>query len=161
MLLAAGCRVPPGVIVPPRPTEAPKMGAALFAAAVFCPLAADAGTIVGLVDGNSLVMIDAADRKVTGKVHIKGGFDKILGIDRRPADGKLYGITSDGTIVTIDVNSGEASGKAKLSEAWKSGITTTIDFNPVADRLRVMWSDGANVRVNVDDGKVTLDGSHK
>ena len=83
-------------------TIAAKMGAALFAAAVFCPLAADAGTIVGLVDGNSLVMIDAADRKVTGKVHIKGGFDKILGIDRRPADGKLYGITSDGTIVTID-----------------------------------------------------------
>lgn len=142
-------------------TIAAKMGAALFAAAVFCPLAADAGTIVGLVDGNSLVMIDAADRKVTGKVHIKGGFDKILGIDRRPADGKLYGITSDGTIVTIDVNSGEATGKAKLSEAWKSGITTTIDFNPVADRLRVMGSDGANVRVNVDDGKVTLDGSHK
>ena len=142
-------------------TIAAKMGAALFAAAVFCPLAADAGTIVGLVDGNSLVMIDAADRKVTGKVHIKGGFDKILGIDRRPADGKLYGITGDGTIVTIDVNSGEATGKAKLSESWKSGITTTIDFNPVADRLRVMGSDGANVRVNVDDGKVTLDGSHK
>ncbi|MFN8481582.1 MAG: c-type cytochrome [Anaerolineae bacterium] len=31
MLLAAGCRVPPGVIMPPRPTEAPKMGAALYA----------------------------------------------------------------------------------------------------------------------------------
>jgi hypothetical protein len=142
-------------------TIASKTVAALFAAALFSPIATSAGTIVGLVDGNSLVMIDPANRKVTGKVHIKGGFNKILGIDRRPADGMLYGITSNGTIVTIDVKSGETTNKAKLSKAWKSGITTTVDFNPVADRLRVMGSDGANVRVNVDDGKVTLDGSHK
>lgn len=142
-------------------TIASKTVAALFAAALFSPIAASAGTIVGLVDGNSLVMIDPADRRVTERVHIKGGFNKILGIDRRPADGMLYGITNDGTIVTIDVKSGETTNKAKLSEAWKSGITTTIDFNPVADRLRVMGSDGANVRVNADDGKVTLDGSHK
>jgi hypothetical protein len=142
-------------------TIASKTVAALFAAALFSPIATSAGTIVGLVDGNSLVMIDPANRKVTGKVHIKGGFNKILGIDRRPADGMLYGITSNGTIVTIDVKSGETTNKAKLSKAWKSGITTTVDFNPVADRLRVMGSDGANVRVNADDGKVTLDGSHK
>jgi len=94
-------------------------------------------------------------------VHIKGGFDKILGIDRRPADGLMYGVTSDGTIVTIDPQSGQTASKSKLSEARKSGITTTIDFNPVADRLRVMGSNGANVRVNVDDGKATLDGAHK
>jgi Flp pilus assembly pilin Flp len=59
--------------------------AALFAAALSGPTAVEAGTIVGLVDGNSLVMIDAASRKVTGKVHIKGAFDRIVGIDVRPA----------------------------------------------------------------------------
>jgi hypothetical protein len=31
----------------------------------------------------------------------------------------------------------------------------------VADRLRVMGSDGTSLRVNVDDGKATVDGSHK
>ena len=36
-----------------------------------------------------------------------------------------------------------------------------MDFNPVADRLRLMSNDGTNLRVNVDDGKVTTDGSHK
>jgi hypothetical protein len=142
-------------------TIASKILAALFAVALFSPTALQAGTMVGLLDGNSLVMIDTASRRVTGKVHLKGGFDKILGIDMRPADGLLYGITSDGTIVTIDLKSGQATKKSKLSEAWKSGIATTIDFNPVADRLRVMGSNGANVRVNVDDGKVTIDGSHK
>jgi Domain of unknown function (DUF4394) len=140
---------------------ASKSIAALFAAAFLNPVLAQAGTLVGLVDGNSLVMIDAASRKVTEKVHIKGGFDKILGIDARPADGMIYGIANDGAIVAIDPKSGQATIKAKLSEAWPSGVTTTIDFNPVADRLRVMGSNGANVRVNVDDGKVTKDGSHK
>jgi len=31
----------------------------------------------------------------------------------------------------------------------------------VADRMRLMGSDGTNLRANVDDGKVTVDGSHK
>lgn len=138
-----------------------KAAAVLFTATLLSPAGAQAGQIIGLVNGNALVMIDPGTPRVTGTVHIKGGFNKILGIDVRPADGKLYGITGDGTVVTIDPKSGEATNKSKLTEAWKSGITTTIDFNPVADRLRVMGSNGANVRVNVDDGKVTLDGSHK
>jgi hypothetical protein len=37
----------------------------------------------------------------------------------------------------------------------------TVDFNPAADRLRVIGSDGTSLRVNVDDGKVTKDGSLK
>ena len=36
---------------------------------------------------------------------------------------------------------------------------TTVDFNPVADRRRAIDSDGTSLRVNVDDGKVTKDGS--
>jgi hypothetical protein len=51
--------------------------------------------------------------------------------------------------------------KSKLSEALKPGVTASVDFNPVADRLRLMGSDGTSLRVNVDDGKVTVDGSHK
>lgn len=138
-----------------------KAAAAIVVAALLSPNEGQAGQFIGLVDGNSLVTIDTDSRKVTGRLHIKGGFDKILGIDVRPADGLLYGITSEGTVVTIDRKSGQATNKSKLTEAWKSGITTTIDFNPVADRLRVMGSNGANVRVNADDGKVTLDRSHK
>jgi len=40
-------------------------------------------------------------------------------------------------------------------------VVATVDFNPVADRLRVMGSDGTNLRVNVEDGKAIVDGSHK
>ena len=105
-------------------------------------------------------MIDPASRKVTGKAEIKGA-GPILGVDVRPADGMLYGIDGDGNIVTIDPKSGQAMMKSKLSESWKQGVTTSFDFNPAADRLRLMSSDGVSLRINVDDGKTTIDGSHK
>jgi len=85
----------------------------------------------------------------------------LVGIDVRPADGMLYGVAGNGDIVTIDLKSGQATVKSKLSETLKPGVTVTVDFNPVADRLRVMASDGTSLRVNVDDGKATVDGSHK
>jgi hypothetical protein len=135
--------------------------AGAFAVSSFAATGAQAaGWIVGLVGGNSLVTIDPATRKVTTKVDIKGANGSVAGFDVRPADGMLYVITSDGTIGTIDVKSGLITKKSKLSQPWKVG-TTTIDFNPVADKLRVMSSEGVNARVNVDDGQVTVDGGHK
>ena len=133
---------------------------ALAASAIATTGAQAAGWIVGLVDGKSIVTIDPATRKVASKVDIKGA-GPILGIDVRPADGMIYGVAGDGSIVTIDAKSGQATPKSKLSDMLKPGVTPTIDFNPVADRLRVMGSDGTSLRVNVDDGKVIADGSHK
>jgi hypothetical protein len=79
----------------------------------------------------------------------------------RPADGMLYGVSMDGNVVTIDPKSGQTAVKSKLSETVKAGGVVTVDWNPAADRLRVMSSDGTSHRINVDDGKVTVDGSHK
>ena len=118
------------------------------------------GRIVGLVDGKTIVTIDPASKKVVSTVNISGA-GTVLGIDVRPADGMLYGVTSDGNIVTIDVASGKATMKSKLSEPWTRSAATTFDFNPVADRLRLMSSEGVSWRINVDDGKVIVDGSHK
>src|SRR5262249_4711763 len=89
------------------------------------------------------------------------GAGPLVGMDGRPADGMLSGVAGDGTIVTIDPKSGQATMKSKLSETRKPGVAATVDFNPVADRMRLMGSDGTSLRVNVDDGKVTVDGSHK
>jgi len=122
--------------------------------------AASAASIIGLVDGKTLVWVDPATKKVTGKADIKGAVS-IVGIDVRPADGMLYALTADGGIYTVDAKSGAATMKSKLSETLKAGVTVTVDFNPVADRLRVITSDGTNLRVNVDDGKATVDGALK
>jgi len=121
---------------------------------------AQAASIIGLVDGKTLVWVDPASKKVTGKADIKGAAS-VVGIDVLPADGMLYALTADGGIFTVDAKTGQATMKSKLSETLKAGVTVTVDFNPVADRLRVITSDGTNLRVNVDDGKATVDGALK
>ncbi|MEA2944789.1 MAG: hypothetical protein QOI40_119 [Alphaproteobacteria bacterium] len=129
-------------------------------AAPFLASASYAATIVGLVDGKTLVWVDPATKKVTGKADIKGAAS-IVGIDVRPADGMLYAVAADGGIYTLDAKTGAATMKSKLSETLKAGVTVTVDFNPVADRLRIITSEGVNLRVNVDDGKATVDGPLK
>jgi len=131
-----------------------------LAASLLGSNAAQAGAIIGLVDGKSIVTIDPVTRKVTGSADIKGAAS-VVGIDVRPADGLLYAVTTDGGIYTVDAKTGAATMKSKLSEPLKAGTTVTVDFNPVADRLRVITSDGTNLRVNVDDGKATVDGALK
>jgi hypothetical protein len=132
----------------------------VVAASSMVATAAQAGSIIGLVEGKWIVTIDPGTRKVVAKGDIKG-VSRLIGIDVRPADGMLYGVGNDGAIVTIDLKSLQATPKSKLSETLKAGVTATVDFNPVADRMRLMGSDGTNLRANVDDGKATVDGSHK
>ncbi|WP_349509660.1 DUF4394 domain-containing protein [Afipia sp. Root123D2] len=69
------------------------------------------------------------------------------------------GVVDDGTVVTV-AKDGKATMKSKL-ETMAQGGAITVDFNPAADRIRIMSSDGTSLRGNVDDGKVTKDGSHK
>lgn len=117
-----------------------------------------AAPAVGLVDGTTLVMFDTETRAVSGTMEVSG-VDGLAGIDVRPADKMLYGVTLSGEVVTIDTASGEATVKSTLSEKLASYEGAIVDFNPMADRLRLMGTDGTNHRVNVDDGAVTVDGS--
>jgi hypothetical protein len=137
----------------------PLLASAALIGALTVATAASGQQIVALVGDNTLALIDPAKRQVTASIPVKG-VKKLHGIDVRPADGMLYGITADGMIVTIDPKTGASTKKAELSEKVKGG-TVTVDFNPAADRLRIMSSDGTSHRVNVDDGKVTVDGIHK
>ena len=139
-------------------TKAYALAGALIASLAIAG-SANAASISGLIDGKSLVWIDPATKKVTGKADIKGATN-VVGIDVRPADGMLYAVTADGGIYTVDAKSGAATMKSKISEAVKSAITV-VDFNPAADRLRVITADGGNLRINVDDGKTTVDGTLK
>ncbi|MBU1334062.1 MAG: DUF4394 domain-containing protein [Alphaproteobacteria bacterium] len=103
-------------------------------------------------------MFDTEIRAVSGTMDVTG-VDGLAGIDVRPADKLLYGVTLAGEVVTIDTASGAATMKSTLSEMLPSFEGAIVDFNPMADRLRLMATDGTNHRVNVDDGMVTVDGS--
>lgn len=121
---------------------------------------AAAANVVALGGERNLVWVDTETMKVTGWVAAEGGAGRLLGIDVRPADGMLYGVFEDGTVATIDPATGAATAVSMLATRLADGVTATVDFNPVADRLRVMGSDGTSLRVNVDTGEVTEDGAH-
>lgn len=121
--------------------------------------AAGAATVAGLVDGATLVWIDTGTMKVTKSVKIRGA--SLVGIDVRPADKQLYGVTADGKIVTIDAATGKITEKSQISEKMPASGPISVDFNPVADRLRIIGADGTSLRINVEDGKATVDGSLK
>ena len=141
-----------------RPHAKIAISLAALTAALFST-AAIAETVAGLSGGNTLVWIDTAAMKVTKTVEIKGA--ALVGMDVRPADKMLYGVTADGKIWTVDPSTGIATMKSQISEALPANAMITVDFNPVADRMRLMGSDGTSLRINVDDGKATVDGKHK
>jgi hypothetical protein len=139
-------------------TRIARMMLAAGAALALPAAGAEAATLVGLTADNHLVRIDADSRRAASPVRVTGIEGRLIGIDVRPADMKLYGLTDAGQIVTIDAMTGRATQVSRLSERFESGGRATVDFNPVADRLRVMGMSGANLRINVDNGQVAKDG---
>ena len=129
---------------------------ALAAALTLQVSAARADSIIALVGDDILATIDGRTAKTTALVKVDG-VGPILGIDVRPADGRLYALTSDGTIATIDPVSGKATAKAKLDMLPQADTQISVDFNPVADKMRIIGADGTNLRADVDSGKVTQD----
>ena len=135
----------------------------LAAGAAFLALggAAQATTLLGLTADGHLLKIDSETRRATAALRITGADGRLLGIDQRPADGKLYGVTESGQIVTIDPATARATQVSRLNMPFTSGGRAVVDFNPVADRLRLMGMSGQNFRINVATGEVTRDGELK
>ncbi len=84
--------------------------------------------------------------------------EKILGIDFRPKNSQLYALGSTSRIYTLNASSGVATEVGKLSTPL-NGMYFGFDFNPVADRIRIVSNKWQNLRVNPDDATVTVDGT--
>ncbi len=81
--------------------------------------------------------------------------ETIVSIDFRPGTGQLYGISNGSKLYVINLNSGAATqvGSVAFSPAL-NGNRVSIDFNPAADRLRVITESGQNLRINPETGLV-------
>ena len=131
---------------------------AASSAALAVASTAVAAPVVGLTGDKTLVMFDSEDGKVTKSMDVTG-VDRLVGIDLRPANNTLIGVTADNTIVTIDPASGAATELSKMDKPLEIGDAPVIvDFNPMADKLRYMTGT-TNHRVHPDTGAVTVDGS--
>src|SRR5262245_64864321 len=129
---------------------------ALAAALAMQASTARADSVVALIGDDILANFVSRAARTTNLVKIDG-VGAILGIDVRPADGRLYALASDGSIAIIDPMTGKAAAKSKLDKLPLADVQVAVDFNPVADKLRIIGADGTNLRADVDSGKVTED----
>lgn len=90
--------------------------------------------------------------------------ERLVGIDFRVARGVLYALTQGGRLYTLDIPTGalRAVGPAPAVLGLR-GTAFGLDFNPAADRIRVVSSTGQNLRLHPDtgaavDGEPALDG---
>lgn len=83
--------------------------------------------------------------------------ETILGMDFRPVNGQLYAIGSSSRVYTINASSGAAAAvSAAPLTTLLSGTDFGFDFNPMADRIRVVSNTGQNLRLNPIDGTLVL-----
>jgi len=135
------------------------------------PPAATVGDVVALTASNRLVSFDrATPATIRSNVLVTGlqSGENLVGIDVRPADGMLYGVGSTGRLYTLDAATGAATNKSRLTAdatdttepfTALAGTSFGVDFNPMADRLRIVSNTGQSLRINVDSGATTTDGS--
>ncbi|MGB5897354.1 MAG: DUF4394 domain-containing protein [Geitlerinemataceae cyanobacterium] len=116
-------------------------------------------SLIALTDNNTLVRFDPATPGQTTSVAVSGVDSPLLGIDTRPANGLIYGITTTDNLYTIDPTSGVATFVSTLSEPFNAAGISGFDFNPVADRLRLVGDNDQDFRINVETGAVTVDGT--
>jgi hypothetical protein len=119
---------------------------------------AEAGLLTGLTTSGDLVTFDsAAPGTISTTVTVTGlqAGETLLGIDRRPSNGLLYGLGSTSRIYTINTTTGVATsvGATPFAPAL-TGTAFGFDFNPVPDRIRVVSTDTTNFRLNPNTGAV-------
>src|SRR5262249_17833361 len=95
---------------------------------------------------------DATGRRVVAA----GVTGKLVGIDVRPADGKLYGASSS-EVYTIDPATGVATLVSTLTVPFDGDTRSGVDFTPQLDCLRLTSIAGRNLRVKGTLGATAVD----
>ncbi len=133
-------------------------GLAGLALVPLAPVAQAAAVYALTADNGSLVRFDTSTPSVVSTVALSGATLSLDGIDFRPANDLLYGYSASGSgIYTLN----PLTGVTTLVSTSTSPVTSPlgIDFNPAADRLRVVDLNDANRRINVDTGAALNDGA--
>lgn len=121
---------------------------------------ARAQSFVGLgYDGNTVSTYSApGSMPTTYAVTGLNNSDRLIGLDYfTSSTGQLFGMGSSGTLYTL-APSGTTTFAATVNANYAVPGATTIDFNPMANRLRV-YAGTSNYRLTPTVGLVTNDGT--
>ena len=135
------------------------------AAALMAPAAAGAQPLLAITATNQLLSFDSATPGTVTTQSITGLIDptqSIVGLDRRPATGQVYVVTSaagaPGPAVThlyaLNPTTGQLAfaGDSAAPVSGFGDLAGGLDFNPGVDRLRVVNVNDANLRLNPNTG---------
>jgi hypothetical protein len=111
---------------------------------------------MALDESGGLLVLDAEQPAAARQLQPKVGA-RLIGLDVRPADGRLYAVGVSNDLYRIDPASGAAEVVATLTVPFNGDVRSGVDFNPQADRLRLVSADGQNLRVNVALGATAVD----
>jgi len=110
-------------------------------------------SVIGLTTGQRLVEFRTGSPSKPwqlGKVSGLKKDTKLVGIDFRVQNSKLYGVGDKGGVYTLNTRNAKAAKVSQLTVAL-AGRYFGVDFNPAANRLRVISDTGQNLRHNLDD----------
>lgn len=114
-----------------------------------------AETVFAVTESQALIRFNAGTpRRIEQRQPISGlaAGETLVGIDFRVARGVLYGLTSAGRLVTIDTATAAIKPVGSAPPVALQGTRFGVDFNPVADRVRVVSDSGQNLRLHPDTG---------
>jgi hypothetical protein len=113
---------------------------------------AEARPAYGLTTTGKLVTFDLRrpqEARAVGTVGNLGG-QRLVGIDVRPANGRLYGVGNEGGVFTINPRTARATRAGRLDQDLR-GASFGIDVDPVTDQLVVVSNKGQNLRFDFAD----------
>jgi trimeric autotransporter adhesin len=111
--------------------------------------------IVGLKTGNNLSVLRPGSTSFTdlGTVSVPNG-DTLIGIDFRLQGGQLYGVGAKGSVYRIVNSNGlRAIRVSTPSPRFNAGFQTLVDFNPVANAIRLIGNNDQNIAVASANGR--------
>jgi hypothetical protein len=117
-------------------------------------------TVVAVTDAAELIRFNAGQpQQVLARVALQGlpAGDRLVGIDYRVSRGVLFALSAGGRLYTINTTTGQLSpvgSAAPVLPAMLTGQAVGFDFNPAADRIRVVSDSGLNLRLHPETGVV-------
>jgi hypothetical protein len=115
--------------------------------------------VFGLTDDGQLVRFRVSVPHVMKNIGYVSGLQPpdsaLVCLDFRVQDGQLYGVGNGGGVYTINTRNAQATFVNPLTVLLE-GASFGCDFNPAADRLRIISDTGQNLRHNVNAGGVTI-----
>ena len=108
----------------------------------------DSLQVVGLTEDQRLICFNEKSPGEARTIGFVSGLmygDVLVGIDYRVQDKKLYGVSKTGGIYILDTGTATATLVSQLTVQLE-GTSFGVDFNPAADRLRIVSDTGQNLR---------------